>query len=297
MHLNLRQLRIFSAVADAGSLREAARRLHITQPAITHTMQELERSVGAQLIKRSAKGITLSDIGIALLRRARTVCNEVQRTEDEMAQLRDGVGGQLRIALSSAAAAFLLPRALPSFRAQRLGVALDLRELSWPEQDDRWQSGMYDFAVFNVLDEQALGDWEHERLLTRPLNVIARVGHPLAQAHSIVELQQSWWLVPGYGVEVLQRVFATKRKPPPNDISACQSWNVVSALVSSTDALTLLASDSHPCAVKLHDFIQLPIVEKLPEVHLSIVTRSFDALTPVAALFANCLRQVAAQAR
>ncbi|REN07124.1 LysR family transcriptional regulator, partial [Mycobacterium tuberculosis] len=69
------------AVAEAGSIRAAARGSALTQPAMTYAIRELEQSVGAQLLVRSAKGVVPTEIGQALLRRARLLSNEVRRAE------------------------------------------------------------------------------------------------------------------------------------------------------------------------------------------------------------------------
>ena len=86
--MKLHQLRALVAVARSGSIHEAARTLHLTQPAVTLAARSRGR-LGLMLIARSSSGVTLTDAGRAMLQRAELVVNEVARTEEEMAQLRE----------------------------------------------------------------------------------------------------------------------------------------------------------------------------------------------------------------
>lgn len=292
MHLSLRQLDIFRAVAESGSIRSAARVVNLTQPAVTHAVRELERSVGAALFVRSVKGVVPTDIGAALLRRSQRLFNEVRRTQDELVQLRDGTGGQLCIAFSSAAGQ-LLPDALTDFRARRPGVALELHEITWSSGDERWRSGGYDFAVVSEWDAPQDDGLLRETLLTQPLSVVARAGHPLAQARTLARLQQSTWLVAGYGRALLQRLYAAQHRAPPADLIACHSTQLALKLLRRTDALALMSSDMLAAGGVDDTLVYLPLPQPLASLRISLLLRDPDALTPAARLFLECLRRAA----
>src|ERR1700719_1935204 len=76
--MELRHLRYFVAVADAGSLTVAARKLHTSQPSLSRQIRALEDEVGAQLLTRSARGIELTPAGRAFLEHARTALSQVE---------------------------------------------------------------------------------------------------------------------------------------------------------------------------------------------------------------------------
>ena len=290
--MSLRQLDIFRAVAESGSIRSAARQVHLTQPAVTHAVRELELSVGAQLFVRSVKGVVTTEIGAALVRRSQLLFNEVRRTQEELVQLRDGTGGQLCIAFSSAAGQ-LLPDALTDFRARRPSVALDLHEITWSTADERWRSGGYDFAV--ISESEALQDdgLVREPLLELPLSVVARVGHPLARARTLARLAQSTWLVPGYGRALLQRLFAARRLAPPADVIACHSAQLALRLLQRTDALALMSSDMVATSGLSRALVCLPLPGQLASLRISLLMREPQALTPAARVFVACLRNAA----
>jgi DNA-binding transcriptional LysR family regulator len=293
-HLTLRQLQIFRAVAEAGSIRSASRQVHLTQPAVTHAVRELERSLGSQLFARSVKGVVPTAIGAALLRRTHRLFNEVRRTKDEIAQLRDEAGGRLCVAFSGAAAQ-LLPEALVAFRLRRPGVELELRELGAPGADACWQGGDCDFALISELDAASDGV-ERELLLEQPLVVRARASHPQAQARSLRLLQQCTWLVPGYGLALLQRLFAAHRQPPPSDVIACQSAQLAMTLLHRTDALAFMVADPMGGQSSTLGLVQLPLPSPIAMLRITLLVPDAQALTPAARLFIECLRQVAAEA-
>jgi DNA-binding transcriptional LysR family regulator len=293
---SLRQLEIFRAVAEAGSIRSAARRLGLTQPAVTHAVRELERAVGAHLFARSVKGVAPTEIGAALLRRSHLLFNEVRRTQEEIAELRDGTGGRLSIAFSSTAAQ-LLPMALTDFRGRRPGVALELQELTWPSTDERWHGGDYDFAVISESGEATHDGLAHEVLLEHPLIVVARQGHPQASARSLSDLQHCLWLVPGYGRALLQRLFAARRTAAPADVIACQSTHMALMLLYQTDALALLSGSLVSGQAMSSGLVRLPLPgPPLATLRISLLVRDSQALTPAARVFIDCLRQAAKQA-
>ncbi|MEJ8810894.1 LysR substrate-binding domain-containing protein [Variovorax ureilyticus] len=293
---SLRQLEIFRAVAESGSIRSAARRLGLTQPAVTHAVRELERGIGANLFARSVKGVAPTDIGAALLRRSHLLFNEVRRAQEEIAELRDGTGGRLSIAFSSTAAQ-LLPAALIDFRARRPGVALELQELTWPNADARWHGGDYDFAVISESGDPPQDGLEREVLLEHPLVVAARAGHPQARARSLSSLQHCLWLVPGYGLTLLQRLFAARRTAAPADVIACQSTHMALTLLYRTDALALLSSSVVSGHAMSSGLVRLSLAgPALASLRIALLVRDSQALTPAARVFIDCLRRAAKDA-
>ena len=91
--LTIRQLRALAAVHRDRSVTSAAKRLHLTQPAITKAMHDLERDLGVPLFHRSSSGVELTEYGILLKTRAALLIHETQRTRDALDQIRDGSTG------------------------------------------------------------------------------------------------------------------------------------------------------------------------------------------------------------
>ncbi|RYF73271.1 MAG: LysR family transcriptional regulator [Comamonadaceae bacterium] len=300
--MNLRHLEIFKAVAEAGSVRAAARHAALTQPALSYAIRELERSVGAPLLVRSSAGVVPTALGQVLLRRAHVLLAEVRRTEEELAWLRDGVGGSLRVALSSFAMASLLPAALQDFRRQHPGVSLDLQEFSGLASQ-LWARSEFDLAVLSEMDAAPSSDTQRELLLEFPLRVVARTGHPLSRVRSFARLGQAMWVVPGYGVEALRSLLARTAPGPASgpqaapDIILCQSIHLGLTLVRKADALSLVAQSLFDNQRLSRDLLPLRLQEPLPTVQLSLLTPAQREPGSAAQAFMACIRRAAAALR
>jgi len=287
--MKLNQLHVFKVVAECGSIRAAARRLGVTQPAVTYVVRELERSLGAELLLRDSKGATLTALGVALHQRAVLLLSEMRRAEDELVQLRDGTGGSLCIAFSSGAAMRVLVPTLNNFRKLRPGVQIELHEITLIDPRMHWQSGRFDFAVISELDEPIADGMERQVLFTSPMVVTAREGHPLANARSLRDLRSSLWLLPGHGLRVMTGLMQGLGVPPPNDVLLCQSLQFVLSILRGTDALTLFSSTLHEDPLVSGGLVRLKVREALPHLRLSLVARNVGLLTPAARLFVQCL--------
>jgi DNA-binding transcriptional LysR family regulator len=97
LSMDLRQLRHFLTVVDCGSAGRAARRLGISQPALTKSIRSLERMLGAPLFTRSNEGMALNQFGRSLERRARSITIEVDRAEREIRELLGAERGRVVI--------------------------------------------------------------------------------------------------------------------------------------------------------------------------------------------------------
>jgi len=114
--MNLDQLKTFQEVIRLGSFSEVARKLAISQPAVSFQIQKLEHELGMRLIDRSQRAITLTAAGRRLLRFSQAVGKERERLHHELEQMREEVAGDLIIAASPIPGEFLLPPLLMKFR-------------------------------------------------------------------------------------------------------------------------------------------------------------------------------------
>jgi DNA-binding transcriptional LysR family regulator len=124
MALSLHHLRIFSRVAELGGFSRAAEALHLSQPAVSKSVRELERQLQVTLFDRSAGAHRLTDAGAALLVRARELFAVERTAEEELRRLRGLEAGVLRIGASTTIATYLLPTYLARFRDAHPDVVL-----------------------------------------------------------------------------------------------------------------------------------------------------------------------------
>ena len=161
-------LRHFLLVVEHGTLTEAARHAHLSQPALTAAMQRLERDLGARLLDRGAAGSSLTAAGRELVPRARAAIASIEdarRAIEELAGLRAGV---VRLGAGATACTHLLPPVLAKFRAAHPGVRFLLREAAPPDILDALERGDLDLGVTTARNG--------ERWLDDPLVLVAAPG-------------------------------------------------------------------------------------------------------------------------
>jgi DNA-binding transcriptional LysR family regulator len=128
--LKLESLLAFVATAEGGSISEAGRRLQISKSVASERLAELERNVGATLVHRSTRKLTLTEEGIVFLERARRILREVSEASTEVSERRGALVGPLRISVPVSFGILHLSTALNSFlrRNPRIELSLDLND-------------------------------------------------------------------------------------------------------------------------------------------------------------------------
>lgn len=220
MNVTLRQLKIFEAVARHLSFTRASEELHLTQPAVSMQIKQLEEIVGIPLIELVGKRVHLTEAGEELQRYARSIIillGEAQQVFEEMKGLRRG---HLKIAVASTANYFV-PRLWAAFRKRHPDVSVSL--------DVTNRQGLIRAMVENQTDLVIMGlppeglDLVAEGFMPNPQVVIAPPSHPLAGVKQIPlqQLQSEAFLVreEGSGTRsLMERVFAEKNLAPATPI-------------------------------------------------------------------------------
>src|SRR5882724_11200680 len=114
--LDSRQLRAFATLARTGSFTLAAKELHLSQSAVSHSMKALEEDVGCRLFDRVGKKVLLTQAGEQFLHHVEKILNEMEITRAALAQLGKWGRGRLRIGASTTACSYILPPVLREFK-------------------------------------------------------------------------------------------------------------------------------------------------------------------------------------
>jgi DNA-binding transcriptional LysR family regulator len=125
IHLTLRQLRVFEAVARHASFSRAAEELRLSQPAVSMQVKQLEENAGMPLLEQQGKRAVLTEAGREIFDLSRRVANQIDQTEESLAQLRGETGGRLRLAVVGTANYFV-PQLVTAFRAANPDVTVSL---------------------------------------------------------------------------------------------------------------------------------------------------------------------------
>lgn len=182
--MELRTLRSFLVVAHEGNVTRAARSLHITQPALSRQLVDLEREFGCELLVRGARGVTLTEEGVLLRERAEELVNLADRVELEMRSPTAELAGELWIGGGESRAMAAVARTAMRLAADQPNVRLRLHSGNGPDVLDRMEKGLLDFGV--IMGDEPVGAYETLELGWHDTwGLLVRRDHPLATHESL----------------------------------------------------------------------------------------------------------------
>jgi LysR family transcriptional regulator, low CO2-responsive transcriptional regulator len=177
MHITLRQLRIFEAVARNNSISRAATELHLTQPAVSMQMKQLEEQVGLPLLEQIGKKLFLTEAGEELRGHASDIANRMGDLAASMDQFRALERGVLRLAVVSTVNYFL-PQLIANFSQRHPGVRVVLQVANREAVLAALADNSTDLAITGRPPDSV--DVVAQHFMDNPLVVIAAPDHPLA---------------------------------------------------------------------------------------------------------------------
>ncbi|MCD9198650.1 LysR family transcriptional regulator [Aeromicrobium wangtongii] len=196
MAIDARRTLIFREIAKAGSISGAARALGWTQPAVSQHLARLEREAGGPLLLRGPGGVTLTEAGAALLRRAHVVAAELHAAAEELAALTQLEAGRVRLVSFPTAAATLVPEALGALADEHPEIEVELHEAEPPEALAAVAAGDADLAlVFGYDGPPAdLGPLVWRRLLDEPVHLVLPPGSRAPGRRGLAAFEDADWI-------------------------------------------------------------------------------------------------------
>ena len=270
----LRQLRTFAAVARLGTFVRAADELHLTPPAVSMQIKELEDEIGLPLFDRGARAVTLTMTGEYLLVYVRRILATVKEAGDAMARLRGAEVGRVNIGMVSTATYFL-PRVLARFRADHRGVEMRLAVGNREQLVKQLQEAEVDLAVMGRPPRELAA--RAEPFAAHPHAVIAAPIHPLAARSAIPvnALSTEEFIVreEGSGTRAAMEQFFHDHQIDPPRIMEMTSNETIKQAVIANMGLAFLSL--HTAALEIEtrqltvlDVVGLPLVRRWHIVHL-----------------------------
>lgn len=275
--MRLQQLQLLLTLARTGSMRASAVAMNVTQPALTKALKQLEEEFGATLVVRSPKGVKLAPAGEMLAARAATVLREIERAKEEMRALTDHTQITLTVGVSPAAALILAANTISAFQARWPYARIHLVDALYPKALHQLRSGELDLAL-GPLPATGMGrDLHAHALIDSPSVIVAKKGHPLAQATSLDDLQGAHWLVSGPRMgpgDPIHLGFESRGLPAPRITLECESLSTLLAVLPSMDTLTILPQRFYEAHGPRLDLVMLELKEHLPSTTIHIFSRA-----------------------
>jgi DNA-binding transcriptional LysR family regulator len=215
--LDLRDLRYFEAIADAGHVGRAARALHRSQPTLTGAIRRIEEKLGVALFMRAGRGIRLTAAGEALHDRARALRIAAEDAEREVADIGRGHAGLVRMGMAPTAARFLMPALCREVLRESPGISFRTTIANNDVLQASLKGGELDFTVnlTNPADEEIVSRTIFQDVCV----VVASRNHAVFKGKATMrDLARHGWVMGGASVATrqwLERAFQEHGLPPP----------------------------------------------------------------------------------
>jgi DNA-binding transcriptional LysR family regulator len=292
--LRLRDLDTLRVIAEVGSMAKAAKRLAVTQPAISKAMADLEHTLGVPLLDRTSRGVEITSYGQALLKNGAAVFDGLRQGLAEIAFLRDPTQGELRVGATEPVTAVLsriineLLSALPkiSFQVMVGDTAVLL---------DALRGRGLDVAFTRLVEPDAGPDLQTEMLFQDPLVIVAGAHNPWTkrQKVSLSDLVDEPWVLPPpdtvlgrFGAEI----FRVRGLEPPRTSVVTPSLQMRVSLMSSGPQLSLLPSVMLRFAGEQHAVSVVRVALPETERPIGLVTLKGRSISPVLDTFLDQAR-------
>jgi LysR family transcriptional regulator of abg operon len=294
--VRITQLRNLLAVADAGSIRGAARSLNVSQPALTRSIRQLEAELHAQLLDRSGRGVAPTSSGKALLARARTIYSELERAREEQAQLAGASAGAVAFGVVPQAAIHIVPAALAQFRSEHPNTDVRIVDGLAYVLLPQLREGSLDFVIGSRPQGPFDGRLRFQPLFTNQIVVGARRGHPLRKVRSLRELVEAQWVIympPGWTGAMIPDIFVKNALEPPRSVVRCESYVAFLTILAGTDLVAPLSRRLFEQPIARSFFEAFDVKERLPEFSIGLFQRADSPPTPVVANMLTAVRVAA----
>jgi len=290
VHLTLRQLKVFEAVARHLNYTRAAEELHLTQPAVSMQVKQLEESLGVALFEQLGKRIHLTETGTEVLGYARSITQQLDELEGVLNSMKGLGGGRLRISVATTANYFI-PTLLGTFSRRYTDVTVTLDVTNRETLLRQLSENVVDLVIMGQPPSEA--DVEAEPFLDNPLVVVAPPDHPLAGKKKIplTRLQEETFLVrePGSGTRIAMERFFNERGMKLRTGMEVGSNEAIKQSVQAGLGLGLLSRATIEQELTLKRLVVLDIEDFPIMRHWYVVHRRGKRLSPAAQAFKEFL--------
>lgn len=238
--MKIHHIKTLVQIADSGSIRAAARDLNISQSALTRSMKDLEAEVGAELISRSYRGAEFTPAGQAMLVRARSILESIERAKDEIRQISGGAGAKVSIGVTPVVASTLMAQVYRNFSQTLPQANLCLHEGLLTDIVPGLIEGKLDFGVAIASASDLPTELSFTRLCGVQVRPVARADHPLINESDWHALLAEKWILNqtlGSSSNGLLNWLESQCLPIPDSIVQCTSPQVMLELMRRTDLI------------------------------------------------------------
>jgi len=300
--MKLSQLRNLATVAEVGTVRQAARHLNLSQSSVTKSIQQLEQSLGVELLRRSSHGVSPTDAGRALVARAKMIESELRQARNEIEAIRGANFGEMRVSASPTVAMGLVPRAIVAFQRVRPRVSFQIQEGVYPDVLPAVRTGELDLAICLVPRQPRDETLNFESLVEDRVVPAVRADHRLVGARNLqlADLVKLDWVIyrrGRTGLDVFEQAFLANGLEPPKSTIECTSFACALALVENGDYVTLVPSQVFVGTRMPASIAPVLLDSQMMAWQVAVISRAKHELSAVCRAFVAELHRTAAKIR
>lgn len=286
----LRHIRYLLTVADYRNFTRAADSLHISQPALSQQIRQLENDLGGQLFDRSGRVVRLTDFGAIYVEYARRALLELEAGQRALHDVRDLSRGQLRLAFTPTFTEYLVAPAVDHFHSTYPNIVIDMMEMSLEAIESGLSEDRIDLAIgFTDLRSD---DIETQPLFLERITLVVSDRHPVAAQHApVVPAQLAALPLALLGGQFVSRFYIDSyfesQGIKPSVALQANSISALLKIVRGGKVATLL-----PGALRYEhrDLKYIPLEPEFPARTVALLTRKAAYRTAAAAAFSDTLK-------
>lgn len=280
--IDLLRLRVFINAAETLSFSEAAKRLHLTQPTVSHHIKVLERDLGVTLFDRTGTGLHLTEAGQLLLPWAHKLIHQSNEMQEMMASIQEEVIGHLRIACSTTSGRYLLPRLAGRFRLRHPSVRVTILPCTPEHVVPRI---LEKEANLGVLSREAWDDGlESRQFFEDQIILIAPADHPLVSQRQVqlTDLLDVPMIIlnPGSGTHQVMLAELGKQNISLEDLNIFLEVGIAEAAVESVAGgygVAFVSSLAAARALKRQEVVEVPLADLKLSRRIYMIRRILEA--------------------
>jgi DNA-binding transcriptional LysR family regulator len=296
--MKLHDLHVLMAVVQTGNMSKAAALLNTTQPAISRSIAELERTVGVRLLDRNSQGVEVTEYGRVLLDGGAAAFDDLRQAVKNIKFLTDPTAGEVRIGCSHFLAGSFVSAVIQRLSRQYPRIVFHLVTASMESLRRELSERNVDFltaARWGPLTDERV---EFEHLFDDQYVVVAGAQSPWARRRKIelAELVNEPWVLPPPGSAVASLALETFRAcgvDYPRTVVVADSPQVRFSLPATGSFLTMFSAAALRFPTRRREIKVLPVQLPIDPLPIGIVTLKDRTLTSVARLFIKHAREVA----
>ncbi|HWU02682.1 MAG TPA: LysR family transcriptional regulator [Novosphingobium sp.] len=280
--MQIRQLRHFLAAVDTGSMTQAARDQNVTQPTLSRSIRMLEMGLKVDLLERLASGVLPTRYGQVLAEHARTIVNGIDHAREDVAGLRAGRMGHVRLGLGESALMPAVARAIGEISARHADLQISLDYDLQENQIARLRRGEIDAIIDLRRRDLETQDLEFQKLAQVSFVVLARPEHPLAGREMVTRAQLSraaWAILDQPGAERFYRMVLGPEENAGRIRLRCSAPAMLRMLAQQGDVLVMQARLAGSPDSDIAPLVQIATDMPPMQTDLCVITRGRAQMT------------------